>query len=118
VGEKRFVEDLMRQRKTGEIAGFLPCSELQGMLEAAAQRFALPPAAQEYFGHVSRKSLSDATRQPIEVLQSLCNAASEPSYSSQNSGDPWLAEIVRRGEQKYQAAIERDCAEWRKAHNL
>jgi hypothetical protein len=42
--KQRFLEDLARQRKTGDIAGFLPSSELRGMLEAAAPRFGLPEA--------------------------------------------------------------------------
>jgi hypothetical protein len=43
--KKRFLEDLSRQRKTGEIAGFLPGSELRELLTAAAPHFALPETA-------------------------------------------------------------------------
>ena len=116
--KQRFVEDLTRQRKTGDIAGFLPCSELQGMLEAAAQRFALPPVAQEYFGHGTRKSLSDATTQTGDPIPSVPENYSQRSYGLQREQDPALVEMVRCGEQKFKAVIDRDCAEWRKAHNL
>jgi hypothetical protein len=43
--KKRFIEDLERQRKTGDIAGFLPGSELRELLAATAPRFELSPAA-------------------------------------------------------------------------
>ena len=44
--KQRFIEDLTRQRKTGDIAGFLPRSELRELLEAAAPRFALPETSE------------------------------------------------------------------------
>jgi hypothetical protein len=45
--KKRFIEDLTRQRKSGNIAAYLPESPLGRMLRANAPRFALlgaPPA--------------------------------------------------------------------------
>lgn len=67
--KKRFIEDLTRQRKTGDIAGFLPGSELRGLLEAFTPRFILPaipentPARREDHGEsVPRPLLRKAER--------------------------------------------------------
>jgi len=114
--KQRFIEDLTRQRKSRDIAGFLPCSELQEMLQAAAQCFALPPAAQEYFGRVDRKSLPGPVVSIHENWRSLGDA--QRSYGVERKHDPAFAEMIRRGEQKYHAAIDKVCAEWREAHNL
>jgi hypothetical protein len=46
--KKRFIEDLTRHRKTGEIAELLPSSELRELLEAAAPRFALPETSENH----------------------------------------------------------------------
>jgi hypothetical protein len=71
--KQRFIEDLGRQRKTGDIAGSLPGSELRDLLKAAAPRFALPETASaasarvEHSEAFSRRLLQQAERRAVLV---------------------------------------------------
>jgi len=85
--KKRFVEDLTRQRKTGDIAGFLPCSELQKMLEAAAPRFALPEPASA----APARRMEHSESFPRPLLRKVERAAN-------------LTALVRQGENLWRAS--------------
>jgi hypothetical protein len=100
--KQRFIEDLTRQRKTGDIAWFLPCSELRGLLEATAQRFELPPAAAEYFGKpCAQPALPQTkdTRAPREVLQEI--AGSGPTYTRCPEHSAEMSALLRQGEEAF-----------------
>ena len=83
--KKRFIEDLARQRKTGDIASFLPCSELRGILKAAASRLALPNAA------APARCIEHDEAFPRPLLQNVERAAS-------------LAATIRQGESRWAAS--------------
>jgi hypothetical protein len=102
--KKRFLEDLTRQRKAGDIAACLPDSPLGKMLEAAAVRFALPAAASA--------PLTDP-RQPVEVLRSLRDAPPKPSFFLDRASNPKFTAWQDR-----QAETDPVAAEYRKAHGL
>jgi len=94
--KKRFIEDLTRQRKSGDLAAFLPPSDLEKLLADAAPRFALPPAPAA----------------PAAVW--TCNRDSVPS----NILDPEFVRVVSKQEEKFAPANERALADYRKAHGL
>jgi hypothetical protein len=71
--KKRFIEDLTRQRKSGNIAAYLPESPLGKMLRAHAPRFALPAAHQT-------PVFADAGSVE-EIADRIRNAQPQPSYS-------------------------------------
>jgi hypothetical protein len=85
--KERFITDLARQRKSGDVARYLPSSELQRVLEAAAPRFALPRASENLpnrdAGH------SEAFSRPL--LQKVERAAD-------------LAALIREGEALWRAS--------------
>lgn len=61
--KQRFIEDLARQRKTGDVAGFLPCSELRAMIDATTSHFALSKAASAF--PVRRLEHNEAFSRPL-----------------------------------------------------
>jgi hypothetical protein len=100
--KKRFVEDLARQRKAGDIAACLPDSPLGKLLEATAVRFALPAAP----------SVPPVPEnwQPSEDAQ--------PNYGKQSERDPQFSALLETGQKHYRAANERVFAEWGRQHGL
>ena len=103
--KKRFVEDLARQRQSGDIAAFLPASPLAKLLEATAVRFTLPAA-------------SDA---PVPLPAPACIAdfsKEKRTYTLPPERDAEYAALIRKQEEKFAPASERVFAEYRKAHGL
>lgn len=96
--KKRFVEDLTRQRKSGDIAPLLGDSPLSKLLERTAQRLALPSA--------SPPASPGETRSPLEVLRSLRDAPNDLTYGAINRpGNPeFIAWQKRRAEHDLVAA--------------
>jgi hypothetical protein len=95
--KKRFLEDLTRQRTSGDIAAYLPPSDLEKLLADAAPRFTLPapPSA------------------PTAVWQNNRESC-EPSHII----EPAFAAVIRKQEEKFAPANEKAIAEWRKTHGL
>jgi len=100
--KKRFIEDLTRQRESGDIAACLPDSPLGKLLEAAAPRFSLP----------SPPAVPTDPRKALEVLRSLRDLPSEPLYSARR--DESNPDFVRWQDRHAEA----QCAEYRKEHGL
>lgn len=107
--KKRFLEDLSRQRKAGDIIACLPDSPLGKLLEAAAPRFALPAAP---------TALPSDPRAPIEVLKSLRDAPLQPSYGLNKEPDPRFAGMLKKAEERFRRSNERVFSKWRKEHGL
>ena len=126
--KKRFIEDLARQRKTGDIAGFLPGSELRELLKNAAPRFQLPPAAADYFGLPgARPALTQSKdeRDPREVLQEFANAEPGRTYTRCPKHSAEVSAMIAQGETARPVNIaeakkqaEKDCAAWLAAHGI
>jgi len=92
--KKRFCDDLARQRKTGDIAGFLPSSELRGLLDATAQHFQLPALS-------AKPQRSADIRSAGEILKDF--KTSEPGATHtpcpKHSAD--VADLLSRGEKLF-----------------
>jgi len=119
--KKRFIEDLARQRKTGDIAGFLPGSELRELLKNAAPRFQLPPAAAEYFnlpGARPALTQSKDARDPREVLQEVASAEPGPTYTHCPEHSAEMSALIARGEALHREQSEKVFAAWRVAHGM
>lgn len=102
--KKAFIEDLTRQRKTGDIAVCLPESRLGKLLAQVAPRFSLPVLP----------IVTVDSRAPLEVLRSLKDAPSEPFYGlRKRENDPALVAW-----QEKRAATDPMVVEYRKAHGL
>src|SRR6185437_8033812 len=103
--KKRFIEDLSRQRKSGDIAPLLGSSELGKLLAEAAPRFALPAATTPVVSAAE-------TRSPLEVLRSFRDAQHELTYGAINQpGNPdFIAWQERRAEN------DPDLAAYRREH--
>jgi len=118
--KKRFIEDLARQRKTGDIAGFLPGSELRALLSAAAPRFQLPPAAAEYFGLPGARSAlpHDETPTPEGIPQSIANASSSPRYTRCPQHSAEMSAYIAQGEARRREEIEKISSAWLASHGV
>jgi hypothetical protein len=104
--KKRFIEDLERQRKAGEIAGFLPAGPLRKLLDKATARFSLPAG-------------SDAPA-PLPAPVQIAGSSAENirTYTLPPERDAVYAAMVRKQKEKFAPASERLLAEYRKAHGL
>ena len=99
--KQRFIEDLARQRKTGDIAGFLPGSELRALLESAVPRFALLETA------------SAAPTRRVEHSESLPRPLLwEAERTAKRTA------LIREGEAQFKKQKEKISAEWLAAHGI
>jgi hypothetical protein len=103
--KKRFIEDLERQRKAGEIAGSLPASPLGKLLEKAAARFSLPAG-------------SDAPGPLPAPFSVAVSEENKRTYTLLPERDAVHAAMIQKQEEKFAPANERVLAEYRKAHGL
>ncbi len=99
--KQRFVEDLTRQRKSGELAAFLPSSDLRKLLTKAAARISLPPFPV-----------------PAPPPRAIPSEQNQTSYGSLKERDPAFAAMVEAQEEKFAASNERILSEWRKVHGI
>lgn len=119
--KKRFIEDMARQRKTGDIAGFLPRSELRELLKNAAPRFQLPSTAADYFGLPGAPPAlteSEDARDPSEVLQGFASASPGPTYTRCPGHSAEMSALIARGEVLHREQSEKIFAAWRVSHGI
>jgi hypothetical protein len=117
--KKRFIEDLARQRKTGDIAGFLPGSELRALLSTAAP-FQLPPAAAEYFRLPGAGSALPRTEAPTPegIPQSIVSAGPGPTHRHCPEHSAEMSALIARGESLHREQSEKIFAAWRVSHGI
>jgi hypothetical protein len=105
--KKRFVEDLTRQRKSREIAAYLPESTLGQMLRAHDPRFTLLAAS----------TMPQLARSPEEIEQ-IANRLRQPTERRRQEPDPAFADALKMAEGRWRESNERIFAEWRREHGI
>lgn len=93
--KKRFCEDLARQRKTRDIAGFLPNSELREMLNATAQHFRFPELSA-----ASPQELTE-TRSASEILEDFKNSDSGGIHTPCPKHKAEMSDLISRCEKLF-----------------
>lgn len=92
--KKRFCEDLARQRKTGDIVGFLPSSELRGLLDATAQHFQFPALSAKTQGPAGIRSAG-------EISENFKNRDSGATHTRCPKHSADVADLLSRGEKLF-----------------
>jgi len=92
--KQRFCEDLVRQRKIGNVAKLLASSELRRLLDATAQRLRLPSTDE-----VSQPATE--TRSAAQVLEGFRNSETGPTYRRCPRHNHEISALISRGEKSF-----------------